>query len=319
MTPSVNLKNFGSNAVTSAQILYKIDNNSNSTYNWSGNLVAGATVNIALPALTGYDLGAHTFTASVGTVNGTTDVNVANNAATFSFTYSNCSNDNETANNSPTTAPVLALNTPRNSQIGSATDVDYYKFTTTTASPKIKISLTNLPADYDVRLYSAKTNGTINVQVAASQQNGLKDETIVYNTPTAGATYYLKIEGYKKAFSTAVCYSLLVQTSNTAFEKARSIELSDKIETTDLIHIEPMTIYPNPAHNVVNVRYLCEEKMDCVLSLINSMGQTIKTINQKYEQGENFTTIPTDEVPQGIYFVKMGTGKNEVLKKVVIQ
>ena len=319
VTPLLSLKNFGLNTVTSAQILYKIDNNINSSYNWSGSLLAGATVNISLPALTGYDLGTHTFTASVGTVNGTIDVNTTNNGSTFSFTYSNCSNDNETANNSPTTAPILALNTPRNSQIGSATDVDYYKFTTTTASPKIKISLAGLPADYDVRLYSAKTNGTINVQVAASQQVGLKDEVIVYNTPTVGATYYVKIEGYKNAFSTVACYSLLVQTSNSTFAKKQSIELTDKIETKDLIHIEPMTIYPNPAHDVVNVRFLCEDNMDCVLSLINSMGQTVKVINQKYVKGENFTTIATDDVPQGVYFVKMDAGKNAELKKVVIQ
>ncbi len=319
VTPSVTLKNFGSNAITSAQILYMVDNNPNTTFNWTGNIASNATVNITLPAISGYTLGTHSFTAAVGTINNKTDVNAVNNASTFSFTYINCSNDNETANNSATTAPILALNTLRNSQIGSTTDVDYYKFTTTTASPKLKITLTDLPADYDLRLYNAKSNGTIGSQIGVSQQSGLGSETIVYNTPTASATYYVKINGYNKAFSTASCYSLLAVTSNSSFAVKRGIELSDKLETTDLIKIDPMTIYPNPAHDLVNVRIICGEAMNCDVNMINSVGKTVKVVKAQYEQGENFTTIPTDDLPQGIYFVKIGNDKESFIQKLIIQ
>ncbi len=320
VTPSVTLKNFGSNAITSAQILYSVDNNSSTTFNWTGNIAANATANITLPAISGYALGTHTFTAGVGTINNKSDVNAANNSATFAFTYSNCSDDNETANNSPTTAPVLALNTLRNSQIGSATDVDFYKFTTTTASPKLKITLSDLPADYDLRLYNAKSNGTLGTQISVSQLSGVNTETIVYNTPTASAVYYVKISGYNKAFSTTACYTLQAATSNTSFAVVkRGIELSDKIETTDLIKIEPMTIYPNPAHDMVNVRMICEEAMTCDVNMINSIGKSVKTLKAQYEQGENFTTIPTDDLPQGIYFVRIGTGTETLTQKVIIQ
>lgn len=319
VTPSVILKNFGSNVITSAQILYMVDNNTSTTYNWTGNVASNASVNITLPAISGYALGSHTFTAAVGTINNKSDVNAANNSATFSFTYSNCSNDNETANNSATTAPILALNTLRNSQIGSATDVDYYKFTTTTSSPKLKITLSDLPADYDIRLYNAKSNGTIGSQIGVSQQGGVSTETIVYNTPTVGAIYYLKINGYNKAYSTTDCYSLLAATSNTSFTIKKGIELSGKFEATDLIKIEPMTIYPNPAHDMVNVRIICEEAMNCDVNMINSVGKTVKVLKAHYEQGENFTTIPIDDLPQGIYFVKIYTGTESLIQKVIIQ
>lgn len=297
-----------------------VDNNAGTTFNWTGNIAANATANITLPAISGYALGTHTFSAGVGTINNKSDVNPANNSATFAFTYSNCSNDNETANNSATTAPILALNTLRNSQIGSATDVDYYKFTTTTASPKLKVTLSDLPADYDLRLYNAKANGTIGTQISVSQQSGLATETIVYNTPTVGAIYYVKINGYNKAYSTTACYSLLAATSNTSFAIVkRGIELSDKTDAADLIKIEPMTIYPNPAHDVVNVRMICEEAMTCDVNMINSVGKSVKTFKAQYELGENFTTIPTDDLPQGIYFVRMETGKETLTQKVIIQ
>ena len=319
VTPSVTLKNFGTKAITSAQILFKVDANANTIFNWTGSLAAGAAVNVTLPAQTGYALGTHTFTAATGTVNGLTDPNTANNTLTASFTYSNCSNDNETANNSATSAPILALNTVKNSQIGSTTDVDYYKFTTTTASPKLKITLTTLPGDYDVRLYSARTNGSIGSQIGISQLSGVANETILYNTPTAGATYYIKINGYNRAFSTTVCYSLLAQTSSTAFAIVRGIELSDKLDPIDLVRVEPMTLYPNPTHDLVNIKFISEEKMDYSLNMINAVGKTVKTMNLEYQQGENYTTIPTEGLPQGIYFIKISNGNTSHTQKLIIE
>ncbi|MBL7815883.1 MAG: T9SS type A sorting domain-containing protein [Saprospiraceae bacterium] len=320
VTPSVTLKNFGSNTLTSAQILYRVDANANSTYNWTGSLAANASLNVTLPAITGYASGAHTFTATINTVNGTTDANTANNTATSSFTYSNCSNDNETANNSATTCPVIALNTAKSSQIGSSTDIDYYKFTTTTASPKIKVTLTNLPADYDLRLYKSKssTNTAIGSQVAVSQLSGTSSESIVYNTPTAGGTYYVRVEGYAGAFSTAACYSLLVQTSGAAFA-ARGIELSEKIGTTDIIKVEQFSVYPNPAHDVINIRFISDETKEYNLTMINALGKTVRTMKLNYEEGENFTTLTTENTPQGIYFIKISDGKETFTQKVIFE
>jgi hypothetical protein len=322
ITPSVTLKNFGSNTLTSVQILYKVDTNANATYNWTGSLAANASVNVVLPAITGYTVAAHTFAAAIGKVNGVTDVNAANNTVSGTFTYSNCSNDNETANNSATTAPVLALNTAKNSQIGSTTDMDYYKFTTTTASPKLKITLSNLPADYDIRLYNSSVSGGLGTQIGVSQQTGLVSETILYNTPTAGATYYVRVNGYNRAFSTTGCYSLFVLTSSTPFAIARGIEASSfrlESEQSDLIKIEQMTVYPNPAHGMLNIRFISEAKMDYDLTIINTTGKTITKKTLNFEQGENFTNISTDDFSQGIYFIKITDGKKAFTQKVVIE
>lgn len=317
--PSVTLKNFGSNTLTSVQILYRVDGNTNATYSWLGTLASNTSVNVPLPAVTGYAVGAHTFTATVGTVNSVTDANAANNTATSSFTYSNCSNDNETANNSASTAPVLALNTTKSSQIGSSTDNDYYKITTTTASPKLKITLTNLPKDYDLYLYKAKTATSLGTLISSSRQTGVTAETIVYNTPTAGATYFIRVVGYNKAFSTTACYNLLAQTGSVAFASARGIELSEKLDATDLIKVEQLTVYPNPAHDLVNLRFISDEKMDYDMTLMNAVGKTVRTMKYAFEQGENFATVATEEFPHGIYFIKITNGKKTFTQKVIIE
>ncbi len=87
-TPSVILKNFGATTLTGTTISYKVDNNAFADFVWTGSIASGATATVALPAVTGYALGAHTFTAQTGLVNGNADGNTANDAFTANFTYS---------------------------------------------------------------------------------------------------------------------------------------------------------------------------------------------------------------------------------------
>jgi hypothetical protein len=320
LVPTVTLRNFGSNTITSAQILYRLNANANSSFNWTGSLATGASANVNLPSITGYDFGTHTFTALIGTVNGVTDGNATNNSSSASFTYSTCSNDNEPANSSSTTAITLALNTTKSSQIGSTTDLDFYKFTTTTSAPKIRVTLTNLPADYDLRLYKARTNGTIGSLVATSQQSSTTNELIIYNTPTTGSIYYLRVNGYNSAFSTTQCYNLLVQTSGTNFTSSRGREENGKIEPLELIEeMEPLTVYPNPVMDVLNIRFLAEQKAEFDLSVTDALGKRVKMQKVNYNKGENFTSIETLDLPNGVYLVKLTNGSENYTQKIVIQ
>jgi hypothetical protein len=84
VTPSVVLKNFGTNTLTSVTIQYKLDNGSYSTFNWTGSLVSAATTNVNLN-IVNYSDGAHTFEARTSNPNGNTDGNTANDASTSSF------------------------------------------------------------------------------------------------------------------------------------------------------------------------------------------------------------------------------------------
>jgi hypothetical protein len=86
-TPLVVLKNFGTSTLTATTISYKVDNNALTDYAWTGTLAAGGTTTVTLPVITGYTLGAHTFTAQTGLFNGNADGNTANNAVTSNFTY----------------------------------------------------------------------------------------------------------------------------------------------------------------------------------------------------------------------------------------
>jgi PKD repeat protein len=82
-TPTVTLRNFGQNALTSVVINYQW-NGAATTFNWTGNLTTGQTAQVNLPVQTG-PAGSYTFTAFTSNPNGVADQNNSNNQSQISF------------------------------------------------------------------------------------------------------------------------------------------------------------------------------------------------------------------------------------------
>jgi PKD repeat protein len=83
IVPVVQIRNFGSNPLTSAQITYNTGG-SPQTFNWTGNLASGLSANVTLPAIS-VGTGAVTFTASTLLPNNTSDDNNLNNQSQQDF------------------------------------------------------------------------------------------------------------------------------------------------------------------------------------------------------------------------------------------
>ena len=88
ITPSVQLKNRGSNNLTSATIAYTIDNGTPVTFSWTGNLTPGSAATVSLPAFTA-TLGTHAFRAYSTLPNGTTDPYTVYDTSGIDFAVSN--------------------------------------------------------------------------------------------------------------------------------------------------------------------------------------------------------------------------------------
>ena len=85
VTPQVTIQNNGSDALTTADVIYGFDGNQNLTFNWTGNLAQWQSTSVTLPTAT-LTAGAHTFSASVSNPNaGLTDENNNNNLVSSSF------------------------------------------------------------------------------------------------------------------------------------------------------------------------------------------------------------------------------------------
>lgn len=132
------------------------------------------------------------------------EVTVVGNAYDqIGVTGSSTGGDKYEPNDTRAQAYSITKGTIYKAYIGSTTDVDYFKFTQSSTG-YINVSLTNLPKDYDLYLYNS--SGTL---VAKSEKGSTSSESIRYNARSTG-TYYVKIVGYNKAYSTTTAYSLKV-------------------------------------------------------------------------------------------------------------
>ena len=316
LTPSVSLKNFGSSALSSATIFYKVDNGTEASFNWTGSLASGATATVALGAISAYNLGNHTFTARTSNPNGSTDGNIANDAITTNFTYTTCSNTNEPTNNSSSTGTVLVPNTSISTQIGTSTDVDYYRVTTLTTSPKLQLTLTNLPANYNLYLYASRNNGNIGNLITSSTSTGIANETITYNTPTTGRLYYVIVQGSGGAFSNTQCYTLTANTSSTNF--IRPFENTAK-NTEGGISTETLELFPNPTSADVTIRFNASEEADYTVQVVDITGKEAIRKIANCNQGDNTINVQTDVLAKGIYFVKISNETQSAVAKLVVE
>ena len=83
--PQVKLMNYGSNALTSVKIKYRVDAGSLQTYTWTGNLASFTSTDVTLPAIGVSSDGNHTFTAFTKLPNGVTDSDPSNDSGSSTF------------------------------------------------------------------------------------------------------------------------------------------------------------------------------------------------------------------------------------------
>jgi hypothetical protein len=257
-------------------------------------LAASTTYNFQVQAVCGSTTGSYSSAASFATL--------ASGGGGTSCT------DTYESNNSKSTAKSIAKNTTITATISSGTDVDWYKFTTTTSSSRVKVELTNLPADYDMKLYRSNT------LIGTSQNDGTASETLTYNT-TKAYTYYVYVYGYGGANSTS-CYSLKASTSNTNFRGAAGNDGDIVLEKAMDV---PFIIMPNPTQGETKLAFTLEQDENVDVTVFNAVGKSVFNLSQNLTKGSNEVALQFNDMPNGIYFVRATAGSKSTTQRIVVQ
>jgi hypothetical protein len=77
---------------------------------------------------------------------------------------------------------------------------------------------------------------------------------------------------------------------------------------------ENVIVYPNPAKDILNIN-LPAQFTAGNLTLINSMGQTVYAVRMD----SNTVAVATNQFATGLYYLKISTEGNQVVKKVIIE
>lgn len=219
-----------------------------------------------------------------------------------------CSDSFEPNNTSSTAAQIVA-NTSVTGIISSATDKDYFKFSNANNAKNIKVTLTNLPADYDVKLYAPSGS-----QVGVSENTGTASETIIYNTPIAGS---FKIQVYSKtgAFNTSSCYTLKAEISATAQTLQTGNSLIGFVAPA--VAGQDVTVYPQPAKGVANLRFSSNWKGVANVAISNQLGMKVGSVNLNVDGGVGKLNV--SNLAAGMYYLRISNGSLSTTQKLMVQ
>lgn len=193
--------------------------------------------------------------------------------------------DNST-NNTASGAATIPFNTDVYGLINPSGDRDFYKFVITNPG-SATITLTNLPSNYDLYLFSS--NGT--TQLASSVKNNLNNESIS-RTYTAG-TYYAQVRGRNSSnFNATNCYILKVQLGTASGQEIATEENAEEGTGTKI------SVFPNPSSDKLNI-YMIGQPQNQTIRIFDMKGVAIYS----QEVREMLTTLDISQMAQGVYTI----------------
>ncbi len=226
------------------------------------------------------------------------------------FTTLTACTDNFESNNTLAAAKSLTVNTSNTARIGTSTDIDWFKFANASTARNIRVTLTNLPADYDLRLYNSA--GTL---LYSSENSGTTNETIIYNNAPV-ATYYVRVIGYNAAFSSTNCYTINASRSSTAYKTDGSDNESEEQEITAVQY----SLYPNPSSSG---QFNCELTHpfigDLNLEVTDAAGRLIEKMIVSKDAEFLKSAIDLTQHDSGMYFLKLYSSAFSISERLVVE
>lgn len=238
----------------------------------------------------------------------------SNYSSTAQFTtVSNCSDQYET-NNTNGTAKSVPINTAFTAQIAYSGDKDYYKFGNTSSQKNIKVELTTLPFDYDLKLYRGTT------LVGTSENGGTQDELIILNNATVSTNYKAYVYGYNGAWSNTQCYTFKASRRSTAWRTDGSdTDPGEEIPVEVVFENVGFGLFPNPANDHVVVEVPMENEGQVSVTILDPSGKMALSQHRTLAKGDNQFNFQLNQLPNGVYFVQVRNGELAHTRKLVIQ
>ena len=188
-------------------------------------------------------------------------------------------------------------------------DYDWYKMEVTGSANNVRVSLLDLPEDYNLEWYNDS-----GVLLLSSTNTGLTDEVLTANNIPSG-TYYLRVYGDVSVSGDAVGYILRPIFRNTPFNPGGPKEF---IDGKDLTGESTFNLYPNPTTGDFFVDVYAADAGSVAISLHDLNGKLMMNQTETVVEGTNVLEVVTDEIPAGIYFVRIQQGERTFIEKLQI-
>ncbi len=285
MSPKTTIKNWGSSNLTSATITYDVNGGTPVVVNWTGNLAPGTSEMVTLDPITFTPLaGNNTLNVAVSNPNGVAD-NTADNSTAATF---------EVQGPTSATTSTVTVNIVTD-RYGSETTWDIKDAGGTVVA-------SGGPYGPDLAANGTTTQTPVNVNLSSNECFTFT----IYDSYGDGID-----SGYGAGSFNVKDGNNTTLVSGGAFGS----EDAGKFEgflTIGELQLEDLTIYPNPATEVLNVEFT-SESTDVTVSILDLSGRVIAT------QNGSDVSFPVANLASGSYLVRIATENGTVTENVVIK
>ncbi len=210
-------------------------------------------------------------------------------------------------------AKTISFGTAISASIKTTGDVDWFKVTTNNNATNIKVTLSDLTADYDLTLFAS--DGTTSRGTKSTLTNG--DEVIVWNTTAKRTTYLIRVRTVA-GNDAAVCYSLLAQSSSNALSAPAPIG-NVALNSFEVEMMKGLKLYPNPVMSELQVQYQASTIGEVTISIHDITGRLRAQEAFSSKTGMNFYKMNTDKLNNGMYIMQISQNGNQVSKKFEVR
>jgi hypothetical protein len=133
------------------------------------------------------------------------------------------------------------------------------------------------------------------------------------NTPAAGDSQTEVTYQWEDAFPLPKCYYRL-----------KTVDLDGSFQYSEIILLERedtdfqlTRTFPNPTQTTFTSEYYSSKAVELTWRLVNASGQVIQQGLQALPEGRSYLQIDLRNAPAGLYFLLSGSGKEQVVRKVV--
>jgi len=238
-------------------------------------------------------------------------------SASVNFTTSSvpvsCTENYEPNNTRGLSLPITPVGEDRTARIATSGDNDWFRFANMASQRNIRLDLTGLPANFDLKLYE---NASLR---KTSQNSGTASETITYNTSTVASNWYAYVYGYYGANNNAQCYTLRITLSSSAFRTDGSTDGETSEVEMPVYAVESgFAMFPNPATEELTLDVSIDSERQLKVKIIDLTGRAIARNAYDLNQEQNRITMDVSALPSGMYLVQVENGKTVDSKKLTI-
>jgi hypothetical protein len=357
VTPTFSLQNYGNTALTSCNVVVKLDGSVVSTTPWTGSLAKYEIIQVVVPAVTGITDGTHILTFEITSPNGGADENTANNSKAVTFAASlplTATPVIEGFVNSAFPPANWLISNPDNGDtwarsataggFGNTTNstfLDFYNIesgnTDDLIMPPVDLSGTTVASlTFNLAHKRYSTTYSDKLQVDVSKNCGTTWTTVWTKSGATLATVTgvttteyvpastdwraenVNLSAYAGQSKVFIRFRGTSNYGNDVYVDDINLSLTASVDE-QANSVNNLTVFPNPTSGKTSIDFELAKPEPISLSICNPLGQNIILFeNKPYPAGAFTEYFSTESMNPGVYYLILKAGEQKYTQKIII-